>query len=177
MEKKTIYVLFAVIIVIIVVVVAGAYVLMNSGGGGGVENTYTVANATSLQFNDNVTFGSTYSMHTISAKNVNASNMMLLIDISGGESGNYTYILNQGTQTAWQCVNGNWTNVSNDFTNQWNTYVGEHKLWTTDVGHLINDWSGTGNYTYVGSTTGGTHNIYNVVINPTLADSLFQHNP
>jgi hypothetical protein len=170
------YALVVVVIVVFVVAIADAYVLMNSGGGGGAENTYTVANATSLQFNDNVTFGSTYSMHTISAKNVNASNMILRIDISGGESGNYTYILNQGTQTAWQCVNGNWTNVSNDFTNQWNTFVGEHKLWTTDVGHLINDWSGTGNYTYVGSTTGGTHNIYSVVINPTLADSLFQPN-
>jgi hypothetical protein len=130
-----------------------------------------------LQYNADVTLGSTHQVYAISAKNVNASNMMLRIDISGGESGNYTYILNQGTQTAWQSINGNWTNVSNDFTNQWNTFVGEHTRWTTDVGHLINDWSGTGNYTYVGSITGATVNLYNVIINPTLADSLFQHNP
>jgi hypothetical protein len=176
LERKIVYAL-AVAVVVVVVVIVSAYVLMNGGGGGAAEDTYTVGNATSLQFNDAVTFGSTQVMHTISAKNVNASNMMLRIDTPGGESGNYTYVLNQGTQTAWQCVNGTWTDVSNDFTNQWNTWVGEHKLWTTDVSHLISDWSGTGNCTYVGSTSGGTHNIYNVVINPTLADSLFEHSP
>lgn len=173
MKKKMVYALVAGVIVVVVIAIVGAYVLMNSGGGGGAP---TVASATSLQFNDDVTFGSTVVMHTISAKNVNASNMMLRIDMPEGESGNYTYILNQGTQTAWQCENGTWTNVSNDFTNQWNTWVGEHKLWTADVDHLINDWSGTGNCTYIGETYGGTHNIYNIVINPTLADSLFQHN-
>jgi hypothetical protein len=102
---------------------------------------------------------------------------MLRVDIFEGASGNYTYILNQGTKTAWTAVNGDWTDVSSDFTNQWNSFVGENHRWTTDVGHLINDWSGTGNYTYVGSTTGATVTIYNVVINPTLDDSLFQHNP
>ncbi len=57
MEKKMMYALVAVVVIIVVVVaVAGAYVLMNSGGGGGGGDTYTVANATSLQYNAEVTY-------------------------------------------------------------------------------------------------------------------------
>jgi hypothetical protein len=36
------------------------------------------------------------------------------------------------------------------------------------------NWSGTGDYTYTDSV-GTSYKIYNVVINPTLDDSLFQH--
>jgi type II secretory pathway pseudopilin PulG len=177
MEKKMMYALVVVVIIVVVVAVAGAYVLMNSGGGGGTKNTYTVANATSLQYNAEATYqGAAPVLFNCAAKNVGATDMVLRIDVLGGESGNYTYIMYHGDQTAWVAVNGTWTNVSSDFTNQWNTWVGTGKRWTTDVDHLATDWSGTGDYTYIGSTTGATIRIYNVAINPTLADSLFQPN-
>jgi hypothetical protein len=178
MEKKMMYALVGVVVIIVVVAVAGAYVLMNSGGGGGGADTYTVANATSLQYNSEVTYqgATTTTLFNWAAKNVGATDMVLRIDILGGESGNYTYILNGGTQTAWMSVNGTWTNVSSDFTNQWNTWVGTGQRWTENLDALTTNWSGTGDYTYTNSATGTTMRIYNVAINPTLADSLFQPN-
>ena len=178
MEKKMMYTLVAIVVIIVVAVaVAGAYVLMNSGGGGGGADTYTVANATSLQYNADVTYqGVSPTLFNVAAKNVGATDMVLRIDILGGESGNYTYIMDHGTQTAWLSNNGTWTNVSSDFTNQWNTWMGTGKPRTTDLDALATNWSGTGDYTYTNSATGTTMRIYNVAINPTLADSLFQPN-
>jgi hypothetical protein len=178
MEKKIMVVLVTVVVIIVVAVaVAGAYLLMNSGGGGGTKNTYTVANATSLQFNAEVSYqGATPTLFNWAAKNVDTTNMVLRLDILGGASGNYTYIMDHGAQTAWVSSNGTWTNFSSDFTNQWSTWVGTGKQWTGDVDHLAANWSGTGDYTYTGSATGATIRIYNVVINPALADSLFQPN-
>jgi len=170
MNKKMMYALVSVVVIIVVVVaVAGGYVLMNGGGA-----TNNVASATSLQYKAEVTYqGATTTQFNWAAKNVGATDMQLRIDISGGASGNYTYILNHGNQTAWFAVNGTWTNVSSDFTNQWNTWVGTGKRWTNDLDALAKNWSGTGEYTYTDSAAGTTIRIYNVVINPTLADSLF----
>ena len=128
MNKKMIYALIAIVVIVVVVAVAGAYLLMNSNGGGGTKNTYTVANATSLQFNAEVTYqGATPNLFNWAAKNVGATDMVLRVDILGGASGNYTYIMDHGAQTAWVSSNGTWTNFSNDFTNQWSLWVGTGK--------------------------------------------------
>ena len=171
MKKNTMYeVVAAVVIIIAVAAVAGYYLLINTGGG-----TPDVETATSLQYNADVSYqGATATVFTWTAKNVGASNMVLRIDLSGGESGNYTYIMDHGAQTVWWCNNGTWTDLSSDFTNQWNTWVGTGKQWTSNLDALTTNWSGTGDCTYEGATT--TIRIYNVVINPTLADSLFQPN-
>jgi hypothetical protein len=172
LDRKMMYALAAVVVIIVIVAVAGAYVLMNSGGG----NTVKVADATSLQYNADVSYqGATPVVFTWTAKNVGAANMVLRIDLMGGASGNYTYIMDHGAQTVWWLNNGTWTDLSSDFTNQWGSWVGTGKQWTNNLDHLTTDWSGTGDYTYAGSTTNTTIRIYNVVINPTLADSLFQH--
>ena len=172
MDRKMMYALAAVVAIIVIVAVAGAYVLMNNGGG----NTAKVADATSLQYNADVSYqGATPVVFTWTAKNVGATNMVLRIDLMGGASGNYTYIMDHGAQTVWWLNSGTWTNLSSDFTNQWSTWVGTGKQWTNNLNHLTTDWSGTGDCTYAGSSTNTTIRIYNVVINPTLADSLFQH--
>ncbi len=173
--NKTIYALIAAMI--IVVAVPSSYFLFNSrkleGGGGNI-----VANAASLQYNAEVkNVGWTRQVYTVSAKNVNAPNMMLRVEFSADTGANVTWILNHGTDTAWLEMYGNWTDISRDFANQWKSFVGENSRWTTDVGHLVNDWSGTGDCNYVNSTTGETVTVYNVTVNPTLADSLFQYNP
>jgi len=174
MNRKMMYASAAVVVIIIVVAVAGAYVLMNSGGGG---NTVKVADATSLQYDVDVTYQGDITHFKWAAKNVGATDMVLRIDLLGGESGNYTYIMNHGTQTAWMAVNGIWTDVSSDFTNQWNTWVGTDKDWTNHLNRLTTNWSGTGDYTYTNSTTGTTIRYYDIAVNPTFADSLFQHTP
>jgi hypothetical protein len=174
MNKKTMYALVAIVVIIVAVAVAGAYVLTNSGGGG---KTVTIADATSLQYDSDVTYQGDITLTKWTAKNVGATDMALHLDILHGEQGNYTYILNRGDQTAWLAVNGTWTDVSSDFTNQWNTWVGTDKRWTNDLDALSTNWSGTGDYTYTNSATGTTFRIYNIAINPTLDDSLFQHTP
>ncbi len=97
--------------------------------------------------------------------------MMLRIDLSGSGQYNYTNIINYTDQTAWRLTNGNWTDVSATY----NTImaIGCGKQWTNNVNALAN-WNGTGDCTYIDSD-GISYRIYNVVINPTLDDSLFQH--
>ena len=84
MNRKMMYALAAVVVIILVVAVAGAYVLMNGGSG----STVKVADATSLQYNADVSYkGETPVVFTWAAKNVGATNMVLRIDLMGGESG------------------------------------------------------------------------------------------
>ena len=167
------YALIVIVIIVVVVAVAGAYLLMNNGGG----NTSKIADAKRLQYNADVSYqGASATVFTWTAKNVGASDMVLRIDLMGGESGNYTYILNSGAQTAWLSSNGTWTNVSSDFTNQWNYWVGTGKQWTLNLNALETIWSGTGDCTYTTPSGNGVIRIYNVAINPSLADSLFQPN-
>jgi hypothetical protein len=101
--------------------------------------------------------------------------MALRIEIFGGASGNYTYILNSKDQTAWVGVNDVWSDLSSDFTNQWNSWVGAGKQFTMDVDKLAANWSGSGDYTYTDSATQTTIRIYNIQVNPTVPDSLFEH--
>jgi hypothetical protein len=168
------YALVAIVAIIVLVAAAGAYALMNNGSGG---KTVTVADATTLKYNANVTYQGDITQFNWAAKNVGATDMALHFDILHGEQGNYTYILNSGDKTAWIAVNGTWTNISSDFTNQWNTWVGTGQRWTNDLNALTTAWNGTGNCTYTDSAKGVTITIYNVAINPTLDDLLFQHTP
>lgn len=172
MNKKMMYALVSVVVIIIVVAVAGAYVLMNSGGGSGVKNTYTVTNATSLQYDVDVTDQGTTSLSEFAGKNLGTSDVMLRIDMSGVGQANYTTVVNGVDQTAWRSTNGNWADVSTTYNTIWE--IGCGKQWSNNVDALAN-WIGTGDCTYTDSV-GTSYRIYNVVINPTLADSLFQHN-
>ena len=162
MNKNTMY--GVVVAVVIIIVVAGIYLYMNPGG----ETPVTVETATSLQYDAAVTSQGSTIMYEFAGANLGMSNLKLRIDVLGGESGNYSYILNDGDQTAWSAVNGEWTDVSSDFTNQWNSWG---TLWTTYVNALKN-WSGTGTYTFT-DTNGDSVLISNISLNPTLADSLF----
>jgi hypothetical protein len=169
MNKKMMYALVSVVVIIVAAVaVAGAYVLMNSGGGG---KTVKVADATSLQYDVDVTYQGTTSLSKFAGKNLGASDIILRIDLSGGGQANYTNIINGADQTAWRSTNGNWTDVSTTYNTIWD--IGCGKQWTNNVNALAN-WSGTGDYTYTDSV-GTSYRIYNVVINPTLDNSLFQH--
>jgi hypothetical protein len=173
MNKKTMYIVVAAVIIIIVVAGVGIYVLMGTGGGGGgggggTQDTYTVTNATSLQYNVNETTNGALVTYEFAGNNVNTSQLMLRVDIPGGSAGNYSYILSVSQQKAWSSTNGGaWT--EDNYTNDWSTWG---LAWYTYNNNLVN-WSGTGDYSYT-STTGSSITIYNITVNPTLADSLFQ---
>jgi hypothetical protein len=174
MNRNTIYILVAVLVVVIVVAGVGLYLYMGTGGGGGggggeTKNTYTVTNATSLQIAADVTEQGTTVTQKWAVKNVNSTQQMLRLDLLGGESGNYSYIFVASNQTAWTAVNGVWSDISGDYSAQWSFW---DTRWTNLVTALAN-WSGTGNYSYTG-TGGASVKVYDVSINPTLADSLFK---
>jgi hypothetical protein len=174
MNKKMMYALVSIVVIIVAVVAStGAYVLMNNNGAGGsgVKNTYTVTNATSLQYDVNVTYQGTTTLSEFAGKNLGTSNIMLRIDMSGVNQDNYTTVVNGTDQTAWRATNGNWTDVSSTYNTIW--AIGCGKQWNNNVNALAN-WNGTGECTYTDSV-GTSYKIYNVVINPTLDDSLFQH--
>ena len=166
MKKNTMYgVVAAVVIIIAVAAVAGYYLLMNTGGGTPV----TVETATSLQYDADVTSQGATVTYEFAGANLNTTSLKLRIDVLGGESGNYSYILNAGDQTAWSAVNGEWTDVSSTFTDQWTSWG---TLWSNYVNALKN-WSGTGDYTFT-DANGDSVLISNISLNPTVADSLFQ---
>jgi hypothetical protein len=168
MNKKMMYTLVAMVVIIVVVVgSAGGYMLMNSGGG----NTVKVADATSLQYDVDVTYQGTTTLSKFAGKNLGTSDVMLRIDLSGDNQANYTTVIKGGDQTAWRSTNGNWTDVSTTYNTIWE--IGCGNQWNNNVDALAN-WSGTGDCTYTDSV-GTSYKIYNVVINPTLDDSLFQH--
>jgi hypothetical protein len=85
-------------------------------------------------------------------------------------SGNETiYIVNGQQQKSWSYSDGEWTDLSAVYTMQFNSW---NTLWQGYVNSLA-AWTGLGDYTY--SAGGSTVRIYNISVNPTLADSLFVH--
>ncbi|MGD0329424.1 MAG: hypothetical protein ABSB40_03135 [Nitrososphaeria archaeon] len=114
--------------------------------------------------------GAVIQTSTYYAKNRGTSNEMLRLD-TNGTKGNLIYIVNGVQQKAWVYTGGTWTNLSAEFTtifNQTNTaIVGYQKMaiYLTGIG---------GSYTYTEANGEGTIVVYNVLVNPSLPDSLFQ---
>ncbi len=180
MNKQTTYIVVAVVVVIIVIGGIGAYLLLNkpaTGGNGGTPtptpvSTPTaapgnnVATATSLQYNVDVVVNGTTSTFVYKAKNLGTENVMLRVDMTV-EGQQYSYVLNAAQQKSWVSMGGTW--VESSFATDWPTYSQQ----LTDYSNELADWSGTGDFTYT-SPTGDSVRIYGIVVNPTLADSLFQ---
>jgi len=171
MNKKTIYIIVAVLIVIIVVGVAAYALLYNSGGGGTTSPTPTpivgVADATTLQFSANVTSQGTTVEYKWYGKDIHA-NMTLRVDLLGGASGNYSYILNAGEEKSWSSTDNGVTWTPGNFTADW---ISWSPLWTGYVDNLTH-WSGSGNYAYT-DPSGEAITLFNISVNPTIPDSTF----
>jgi hypothetical protein len=174
-EKGISTLVIAVIVVVVVVVVGvGVYLLMSGpSGNGGATPTPTptpatpdVEGATSLQFSVEVTSGGTSYTNTYMAKNIGTSDMKIRIELT-------TYdiidILDATQQKVWEYANGEWTDLSDAFADQWGSWS---DTWSGYKNTLM-DWTGTGDWTYT-ATDGSTVRIYNISVNPTLADSLFE---
>jgi hypothetical protein len=78
-------------------------------------------------------------------------------------------ILNGAQQKAWSYSDGKWSDISSEYSSYngvWNP------LWQGYVASLA-AWNGIGDYSYTVSSA--TVRIYDISVNPVLADSLFQH--
>jgi hypothetical protein len=132
-----------------------------------------VAGASSLQFTETVTnsSGAVQGTYTYSGKNIGTSSMMMRIEISDvPSSDNVVYIVNGALQQAWLETGGQWTDMSSAFASNWSSW----KSTFEGIQNNLTSWAGTGDYTYT-DPQGDSVRIYNISVNPSLADSLFQN--
>ena len=165
MNQKTLAIIIVAVLAVAVVAVA-AYFLMNTEEEK-IEDTITVENATSLQFSVDLTFdGESMGTYEYSAKNIGTSDLMVRVEIPDA-SGDLIYIINGANQSAWASVADEWTDLSDTFSTEWDSWTGTMEGYTDELTTWVEgDWTFT-------DTDGTGVKVYNISINPALADSLF----
>jgi hypothetical protein len=185
-RKKMILLLLLIVFVVVAVGVA-AYLLSqnpatsNNGGNPTATPTGTpstssptptstsvdIADATSLKYIVSVTEnGVLQGSYTYQGKNAGTSNFMMRIDVTDSE-GDTTLIFNGAQHKAWSYSGGEWTDISDFYDLQFQTW---DNLWSAYATNL-QSWAGIGDYTY--SDGVNTVRIYDIAVNPSLPDSLF----
>ena len=169
-NRKTMVVLVVIAIIVVAAVVGVLLATRGGGGSGGGSGGTSVAGASSLQFNADIAVNATTTYkYTYYAKNIGTSNAMVRVEISDGIS--MIEIVNEAQQQAWVCENGAWTNATGSFSNYWSAINSGFASTKSE----LSNWSGSGSYTYTDPTTGYSIRFYNIVVNPSLPDSLFEH--
>ena len=191
MNQKGISKLVIVVIIVVAVLVVGivAYLGMSGGGGGsggggsgggngdggngGDGNggtTVDVAGATSLKFSVSVTqAGVGQEVATYSVKNAGTDSAMMRIDMTDASGENYVYIINGAQEKVWIYSEDEWTDLSIAYTTYWDTW---NSAWE-GYRDSLSDWTGLGDWSYT-SPDGDSVRIYDINVNPSLADSLFE---
>jgi hypothetical protein len=163
MKKSVMYAIIAVVIVIIVVAgVAAWYFTSGTGGGGAPSPSATpvsVASATSLSFNSTVA-GVTYKWQ---GTNI-TGNVVFRVDLPGG----YSYILNAGTQQAWESTDGGATWTAGTFLTDWASWSGQ---WQDFVNNLKNTWDGDNATLTINDATVGNAVVSDISVNPAIPAS------
>jgi len=140
-----------------------ATVTPTPGGNGG-----NVAGASSLQYSVTVTEGGETQGYIYRAKNMGTSQpLMLRIDYTDSSGELSIYIVNGVQQKAWTYSDQEWIDVSETYTAQYSAWSQIHLGY---VGSLSGWTSGDWTYTAEGTTV----RIYDVSVNPSLPDALFQ---
>ncbi len=174
MNKKGVsWVIIAIVIIAVVVIGGIAYWAMTStggdggNGGNGGEDVYTAENATSLEFKVSATIGEMEEEYVFQVKNLGTSEVMLRVEqVSGGSE--FIYIMNQAEQTVWASFDGEWMEVSGDWSTYWDLWAPALEDYQTQLA----DWE-SGDWEW--EDNGDSYRVYDIVLNPTLADSLFTH--
>jgi hypothetical protein len=167
--KKGLSKLVIVAIILIAIIIGAIAIYYFSQNGTVKQDVFTVQNATSLQVSADVVGGNQGSfLFSWSVANIGTTNQKIRLTINGGQSGNFSYIVKAGDQTAWKNEDGTWVSVNyTELNTLWGT------AWTENLNQLKANWTGNGNVSFTNSI--GDHvTITNVVINPKLADSVFE---
>lgn len=135
------------------------------------SSSISVSEASSLQYRVSlIENGQLMERYTYYGKNIGTTNFMMRIEHENADSGG-VIIINGAQQKAWSNTDGVWEDNSAMFSMQYNTW---NTLWQGYLTHL-GAWSGVGEVSYTeGATTVG---ISQIIVNPNLADSLFEHLP
>jgi hypothetical protein len=128
-----------------------------------------IADASGLKYSVSVTEGGKTEGYTYQSKNVGSSNVMLRIDYTDENGEQTSYILNGAQIKAWAYSDGEWEDISIAYQSQFSAWNG---LYEAYVNNLLN-WSG-GDWTY--TVEGVTVRIYDITVNPSLPDSVFEPN-
>jgi len=139
-----------------------AYVLSRGSG----EN---IGSASSIDCKMDVTTAGGTVHYRFMAKDIGSSNMKLRVEVTTAEQ-EAKLILDNGNQEAWlwTSVSG-WQDSSAQFGSYWSMYWGQ----LNDSLDVLFDWTG-GDYNYTDPTSGASIRFYDIQVNPTLPDSLFQ---
>ena len=137
----------------------------NNGG-----TTVDVSGASSLQFKVTMDPADGDSIdYTYSVKNAGTSSLMMRIEMqASGES--FIYIINGAQEKVWMYSGDQWMDFSEMYPTYWETW---NSAWQGYHDSLL-DWTGVGDWTYT-TPNGDTVRIHDISINPSLADSLFEH--
>jgi hypothetical protein len=180
MNKKAVSMVLVAVVVIVVVVVVGVaayWALSNNGGEEGPTPTPTpaasVEDATSLGFKVNATIEDNNELYAFTAKNLGTSDVLLRVDEIDADGNTFIYVYNQTAQSLWIQYAGEWTDSSATFSDYWdgaNSGIIGYTAFSTYQSELAANWS-SGAYDY--DSDGNTYHIYDIDVNPTVADSLF----
>jgi len=176
-NKKGISMLVIVAIIVIVVVVVGIAVYWWYSGGGGEPTptpapTPDVEGASSIRFDVNATIDGALEVDRFTAKNLGTSNVLLRVDQTDAQGNEFTYLMNQTAQTVWADFGTGFIDYSSDWTTYWDsTLIGNAAL-ESYMDALVDGWDGTGDYEF--TANGNTFIISNIVVDPTIDDSVFQ---
>lgn len=173
MDQKTIAIVVIVVVIVAVIGVA-AYWMLSSGGTGEPEPTPTptatptgIEGANSLEFTVDITGGTAEGTTNYYAKNIGTDDLMIRVECEYGEM-TLTYIVNGALQKAWADEGTGWVDLSDTFSDQWALWQPTYQVYEDELG----TWT-EGEWTYT-ADDGSEVRIYNITVNPSLEDSLFE---
>jgi len=156
-----------VIVLVIAAIAAGAIILQNNDDATNDVPINGVANATSIQFELEVTNG--YTENSLCRyKNIGTENIKMRLEgtLDNEEVG---VILNGELQKIWELADGEWVEVEVSNDTRSILFV-EYTAGLALVTNELSEWT-HGEHTF---TAGNFHyRIYNITVNPVLDDSLF----
>jgi len=187
--------LIIVVVVVIVVIVAGVGIYAATRGGKASTSTSStttptststatpkpsssngLATATSYEFNETGKASNGTVLDTVyyAAKNLGTSNVDFIWVATTPSSGTSEYILNGAQQKVWVYANGQWTDISTEYSTMLSSIESSAGLYV----NMLVGWGGSGSFTYTipsgQPNAGDTATFTNIQINPSLPDSLFQ---
>jgi hypothetical protein len=171
MNQKTIAI---VVIAVVIVAVIGvtAYWMFTSGGTGEPEPTPTptptgIEGASSLQFSVEITGGESAGTYKYYAKNIGTDDVMIRVEIPLEGMDDLVYIVNGAQEKAWANEGAGWVDLSDTFSDQWDAWKATWDGYTDELA----TWT-AGEWTY--NQDGSTVTITDIIVNPSLEDSLFE---
>lgn len=128
-----------------------------------------VEGASSLEFKVNIDPADSESVqYTYMIKNAGTSNLMMRIEMDSADE-NFIYIINGAQEKVWVYSEGEWMDFTSFYQTYWDTW---NSAWQGYRTNLL-EWTGVDDWIY-STPNGDIVRIYDITLNPSLSDTLFQ---